>query len=275
MSFVFSILRPIFDTALLPFSGLHPLVGLTLMSLLFAVAVLLVVKATSDQVQLEAVKRRIHASLFEIRLFNDNFKAILRAVRDILRHNAHYMWLWLIPLLWLTIPMVLFLGQLQFHYGWRALEPGEKALLTVELAEGGAKPPVALEVPEGLVVETEPVWSAAEKELTWRLRAEEEGRYEIGVKMDGETITKAVEVAESGVRRRSPRRPSTDFLDQLLYPGEAPVPANAPMRAIEISYAPGDGGISGWDSELTWMLVLFVLSIVFAFALSKPMGVTI
>jgi hypothetical protein len=33
--------------------------------------------------------------------------------------------------------------------------------------------------------------------------------------------------------------------------------------------------MSGWDNELAWMGILFVLSIVFALVLSKPMGVTV
>jgi hypothetical protein len=245
------------------------------MSLLFAVVVLFVVKWTSDQEKLEAVKRRIHASLFEIRLFNDNLKAILRAVRDILRHNVHYMWLWLIPLLWLTAPMILFLGQLQFHYGYAPLPPGSSALLTVEVAQGGAKPAAELEVPEGLEVESLPVWVPSENELTWRLGAVTPGKYEVTVKLDGETFTKQVEVGEGGVARRSPRRPSSAFFDQLLFPGEAPLPADAAVRSMEISYGPANAGIEGWDNELTWMLILFVLSIVFAFALAKPLDVTI
>lgn len=274
MSSLTSILRPLFDTALLPLSGLNPLVGITIMSLLFAVAVLVVVKYTSDQEKIEVVKRRIQASLFEIRLFNDNIRAILRAVGDILRHNGHYMWLWLVPLLWMTVPMILFLGQLQFHYGYSAFKPGDTLLLEVEMKESGAKPLATLELPSGLVAETPAVWSPVNQELTWRLAVKEAGAHELAVVIDGEKITKEVD-ASDGIKRRSPRRPSTSFWDQVLFPAEAPVPAASAVASVEVNYPPGNGGISGWDSELTWMGILFVLSIIFALVLSKPMGVTI
>ncbi len=274
MSFVTSILRPLFDALLSPFSTLHPLVGLALASLVVTVLVLLVLKVVSNQDKIDAVKRKIHAALFEIRLWNDNPRAILRAQGDILRHNATYLWLWLIPLLVLIVPLILILGQLQFHYGYRGLEPGEQALVTVALESSGeAKPAVELEVPEGLEIQTRPVWVPSEGELTWRIAAVERGDYEIGVTVDGETFAKAVQVS-SDVRRRSPVRPDASFGSQLLYPAEAPLPKGGPVRSIEVSYPPANAGFSGWESEWTWMIILFLLTIVFALALRKPMGVT-
>ena len=75
MSLLNALLRVLFDAALAPFRGLHPLVGLTVVSLLVSIGMLLVFKRTSAQDQLAAVKRRIHAGLFEIRLFNDDMLA--------------------------------------------------------------------------------------------------------------------------------------------------------------------------------------------------------
>ena len=274
MSILTSILRPLFDALLFPFHSLHPMVGLSVASLVVTVLVLLVLKVTSNQEKIEQVKRKIHAGLFEIRLFNDNPLAIMRAQGDILRHNVTYLWLWMIPLLWLIVPLVLILGQLQFHYGYRGLEPGEQALVTVELKEAPeAKPAVELEVPEGLEVETRPVWIPSLGELTWRIGAREWGDYEIEVTVDGETYAKAVQVS-SDVRRRSPVRPDPSFGSQLLYPAEVPLPADAPIRSISVSYPAGNAGFSGWEWELTWMVILFLLTIVFALVLRKPMGVT-
>jgi hypothetical protein len=273
MPFVTSILRAVFDALLLPFRTLHPLVGLTLASLLLALLVLVVLKYTSRQEKIEAVKRKIHAGLFEIRLFNDDARAIVRAMGSILRHNAVYLALWLVPFLWMLPPMLLMLGQLQFHYGYRALDPGEQTLLTVELKEAPAsKPAVKLDVPAGLRVETPSVWVPSEKQLTWRIAAVDLGDYELGVEIDGQRYAKDVQVG-GDIRRRSPVRPGSSFFAQLLYPAEAPLPADAPLVSITVDYRPADGGI-GLDSELTWMLVLFVLSIVFAYALRKPFGVT-
>ena len=44
MSAVFGLMRPLIDAILFPFRGLSPLVGLTLVSLIFGVAMLVVLK---------------------------------------------------------------------------------------------------------------------------------------------------------------------------------------------------------------------------------------
>src|SRR5918995_3026532 len=132
------------DWVLAPFSMLHPMVSLTVASLATAAAMLFVFKRTSDQARLAAVKRLIHAGLFEIRLFNDDLLAILRAQLEILRHNATYLRLSLVPMLWVIVPLVLVIAQLQFHYGYAPLQPGDRALLKVQL-RGNSGAAVSLE----------------------------------------------------------------------------------------------------------------------------------
>ena len=55
------------------------------------------------------------------------------------------------------------------------------------------------------------------------------------------------------------------FLNQLLYPAEAALPAESPIRSINVRYADAEVSVLGWP--LHWMIVYFVLAIVFAFAL--------
>ncbi len=269
-----SILCTVFDALLSPFRELHPAVGLFVAAVPFTIAVLLVLKKTSNQRKIEAVKRKIHAGLFEIRLFNDDLRAILRAQWDILRHNGTYLALWLVPMLWMSVPMMLILGQMHFHYGYRGLGLYEDVLLEVELKNPSVtRPDVELAVPDGLTVKAGPLWIPSLGEVSWRLAARERGDYELGVTLDGETYTKSLSVSEA-VARRSPVRPSPGFLDQLLYPAEPPLPAAAPIHQIRLSYPPGDAGLPGWERTWTWMLVFFVFLIILALLLRKPLKVT-
>jgi hypothetical protein len=237
---------------------------------------LLVFKRFSNQTSIAAVKRRIHASLFEIRLFNDDLRAILRAQNEILRHNLRYLRLSLWPMLFLLPPLVLVIAQLQFHYGYRGLRPGERALLEVDLAPGvaaGSRPQATLDLPAGLRAETDAIWIAAQSQLVWRLRAERDGDYQLGVEIDGAPrVTKTVRVTPKTVRL-SPERVSPDFLPQLLYPAEAPLPANGPARAVRLSYPERDVSVLG--HPMHWMIPFFALSIAFAFALRGVFKVTI
>ena len=126
MSLINAVLARAFDALLAPFRQLPPIVGLAIVSLATAIAMLLIFRRTSDQRRLAAVKRQIHAALFEIRLFNDDLRAIFRAQGEILRHNLTYLRLSVVPMLWMIVPLVLGIAQRQVHYGYGGLTPGER-----------------------------------------------------------------------------------------------------------------------------------------------------
>ncbi len=281
MSALNALLRVFFDAILMPFSGLPPLAGLSVVSLVISVGMLVVFKATSNQEALAAVKRRIHACLFEIRLFKDDLPAILSAQTEILGHNARYLAYSLVPMVWMMVPLLLVIAQLQFHYGYEGLRPGERTLLKVHLSEGGApqisggaprKPAVDLDLPPGLRLDAPAVWIPSKREMVWRLVAEEWGDFEIGVKIAGESFGKSVLVSQE-VRRISPVRYEPGFFNMLLYPAEAPLPRNGPLESISLAYPEAEISLLGYETH--WMVVFFILSIVFAFMLRNRFGVTI
>ena len=271
MSIVNAVLTRAFDILLLPFAALPPLAGLAVVSLVTAVAMLLVFRATSDQRRLAEVKRAIHAGIFEIRLYNDDLRAIWRAQREILRHNATYLRLSIVPMAWMIVPLVLVVAQLQFHYGYGGIAPGEPVLVTVRLRDG-APLSAALEAPEGIRRQTPPVWLPGAREIVWRLAWPQDGDDDLRLRIGSETYTKALQ-ASDGVVRRSPVRLESGLLNQLLYPSEPPLPDEGPVAAIEVAYPERDMNVAGWDVH--WMIVYFVLSMMFAFALRKRFGVTI
>ena len=272
MSFVNAVLRPVFELALSPFRGLPAIVGLVIVSLLTAVAMLLIFKRTSNQEGIAAVKRRIHAGLFEIRLFNDDLGAILRAQLEILRHNLTYLRLSAVPMLWTLPPLVLVIAQLQFHYGYQGLEVGKPALVKVELQAAGddaswldaPRPSLSLQAPAEIGVETPGVWIPSMSEMDWRIRPESSGDYTVDVILDGQSYSKSVTVSDDVVLR-SPSRLARGFWNQLLYPAEAALPSGSPIRSISVRYPDASVSVFGWP--LHWMIVYFALAIVFAFAL--------
>jgi hypothetical protein len=271
MSVLNAILARVTDAVLAPLSALSPLVGLTVVSLVTAVVMLIVFKRASNQTRLAAVKRSIHAALFEIRLFNDDFRAIVRAQGEILRHNAVYLWLSVLPMIWVIVPLMLVIAQLQFHYGYAAVAPGEDVLLKVQLRRGSGDD-VSLDAHPAVRPATPAVWLPASSEVVWRLRAAQPGRYDLRIRVGAETHAKSMHVA-GGVVRRSPLRPNGSLLDQLLYPSEPPLPGDAAVSAISLGYRERDIDVLGWD--MNWMVVYFGLSLLFAVALKKPLGVTI
>ena len=277
-----SIFGVIVDLALFPFREMSPMIGLTCFSLAAGVGMLYVFKWTSDQKGLEDVKRKIHAGIFEIRLFSDDIRAIFTAQRDIFRYNFVYLRLALAPLLWMIIPFVLMVAQLQLHYGYEGLMVGEPVIVKVAMSgeravynglgvEGGVGSSVVeLEVPDGLRLETPRLTIRSLNQAEWRLVADEPGSYELGIRVGDQVYSKSVEVS-SQVVKRSPIR--TDrFLDQLLYPGEPGFPSGAAVSAIEVLYPEREVNFFGWDTH--WLVPFSIIAIILAFALKKPLRVT-
>ena len=284
MSAVNAVLRTVFDVLMSPFRSLPPIVGLLVVSLVAAVGMLLVFKKTSNQTKLEAVKRQIHACLFEIRLFNDDLPAILRSQMEILRHNLNYLRLSAVPMLWMIVPFVFIIAQLQFHYGYRGLTPGQDFIVKVQLKDGwetsaalapsqvSTRPAATLQAPPGLKVETPAVWIPSQRELAWRLRAEQWGDYDLALGLGGQQYSKTVQVSRD-VRRRSPARLERGLMNELLYPAEDPLPKGSPIAAITLGYPEGSVSVFGWG--INWLVLFFVLSAAFAFALRGRFGVTL
>jgi hypothetical protein len=280
-----SIAGAIMNAALLPFRSMSPMVGLTVFSLVSGVAMLYVFKWTSDQQGIDAVKRKIYAGIFEIRLFNDDMRAIMAAQRDIFRYNLSYLRLSLRPLFFMIVPFVLIIAQLQLHYGYEGLAVDEPVIVKVTLvapegagdaAESGSAaatrpaPDVQLEVPSGLRLDTPRLWIPALNEAAWRLVPEEPGEYELTIRVGSETYTKSV-VVSSRVVKRSPIR-TDSLLDQILYPGEPGFPADAGVASIEVMYPEGTVNFFGWHTH--WLVPFFIITVALAFALKKPLGVT-
>lgn len=280
MSILNSLLRPLIDTIQAPLAGSSPLLGITLWSIPTAWFALLVFKWASNQDRIAEVKRRIQACLFEIRLFNDDLRAIVRAQGEILRHVVHYQALALKPMIWILPPLVVLMVHLHAFYGFHALQPGDEALVSVEIQDGWQAPeesagsPVSLNAPPGVRLATPAVWAPALNEVSWRVVAEAPGDYELQFAAGDQHISKSLTVTDRVVRL-SPTRPDRSFLGQLEWPSEPPIPRSIPIRAIHVSYRDGDVNVFGWvlDSQYAWMIVFFVLTMVIAVALKGRMGV--
>ena len=286
MSLVNAALRAVFDSLLAPFAALPPIVPVALVSLVSGVFALLVYRWTSNQEALAAVKKRLFAHLLEVRLFNDDLRAVLLAQLRLLRENLTYLRLNLVPLAWMIVPFVLVIAQMQFHYGYEALEVGDRTLLVVDLADSGPeatpdgglapRPPVHLETPPGVTAETEDVWVPSLRQVVWRLRADAAGRHELVVTADGEAFTKSVSVESTEGRRwerRSPTRRRAALLDQLLYPAEPSLPRGGPLERIDVQYPAASISFFGLF-DVHWLIAFLILSLAFAFALRSRFGVT-
>jgi uncharacterized membrane protein (DUF106 family) len=278
MSLLNRALVQLFDLLVLPFRGMPAIIGLTVISALVSAGMLLAFARISDQEALDQIKRRITAGVYEIRLYKDDLRTIFSAQFMTFRHTLTYFRLSMVPMLWIMLPIVIVVVQLQFQYGYQPLQPGESTLVTVELTEEGAAAVaetdgrgVTLEAPQGVRVETPVVWIPSLREAGWRVSAESSGDHELVVHIGDENVTKSLRVSGT-TALRSPVRPS-GLLGQMIYPAERPLRGGSAVEAIRVGYADADINLLGWETH--WLIAFFILTMVFAFALAKPMGVKI
>ena len=259
-----------FDVALAPFDYLPAFVGLAVLALVTAIAVLLMFKWTSDQPRLTAAKRAMQAAIFEMRLFNDDLVLLFRAQADVLRHTLSYLRFSLAPTLWLLLPMLALLLHMEFRFGYSGLTAGDAVLLRAGVAD--TTRPVTLEAPAGITVETAAVYLPSEGEVVWRITPRATGTYELRVHAGGDVFTKTLVVSDA-VARRSPVRPGTGFIKRLLNPSEPPLPDAGGLTSITVAYPERPFTFAGWN--IGWSGVYLLLTLAFAFALKGAFGVTL
>jgi uncharacterized membrane protein (DUF106 family) len=275
MAFINSVLGKLFDVLLLPFRSLNPWAGMAFISLLTGLLMLFIYRLASNQAGIRAVKARIKAHLLELRLYKDNMSVTMKAQGRILAANLRYIALNLKPLLVMIVPLVLILAQLNLWFGAEPLAAGRPAILKVKL-----KPEVdllatefAVEAPQGVTVETPPLRIEEPREVDWRIRPADAGRFDLGVKV-GETVyRKEISVAGRPLEKVSPLKVQSNLLDQVLYPGEKPLPGGGPVETIEVVHPAKR--LSLFGLRLHWLVAYLGLSIIFGFALKKPFRVEI
>ena len=259
------------DAVLEPVAGLPPLAVLLALALATALAVLGVMKAVSNQAQMAAAKRRIHADLLEMRLYSDDVRALLRAQGALLRHNGAYMWLSMVPVIITALPLTLAIAQMQSWYGYSGLPMGQPALVTVDVHGAAPVSPPTLDA-SAMIVDGPAMYFPSLHQVVWRVVPRTTGAQLLRVAIDGAAVEKTLHVGD-GVARRSPSRESAGFLTQLLYPSEPPLPADGAVAAIRVDYPERAVPVFGY--ELHWLIVYVAASFAFVLALRGPLGVVI
>jgi hypothetical protein len=118
------------------------------------------------------------------------------------------------------------------------------------------------------------VHAATIHEVSWRIRAEEPGDYEILVHTGEGSLAKEIRVGEEW-GPTSPRRTGKGFFDLLLFSGEAPIPSSNPVTRIDVAYPAQDPPLSLFGFGVHWLVFFFVASLAFGFLFKKPFGVEI
>jgi len=273
MWYINSVLNSFFDLLITPFRGVHPLWYLFVFSLLTGIFMLLIFRYTSNQKKIKETKDKIKAYLIEVRIFNEDLGILLSAQKNLLFYNAKYLIHALKPLLFMIVPVSIILIQLQGWFGYKPLVIGESTILKVKVTDEGRKmiSNLSIKTDRGLVVETPPLRNSEEREVAWRIRANEIGEHTIIIKAQDYSFQKKVVISDKQLARVSPSVVGSSPLEIIFNPGEKPITKNPLIKRIEVGYPFRSIEILGW--RIHWLVLFFVFSIISGFAFKGVFGV--
>ncbi len=272
-----------FDALLLPFSGISPIWGLLVISIVTGILLVLLYGKVSNQRKIRAVKRDIAALLFESYLFRHDIRVSLRAQLGLLKKAGAYFLLAVPPVLILAIPCIFVLAQLNLRYGSDALSSKERSLIMkVAVSDKKDLSKITLEENTSVVV-TGPLRISEPPQVLWRIdeKPSTDGQAvsgltarEVAMRIEGNSNTWSIPVAVGGPVDKIPTRIASSPLAALLYPGASfPSEFSQVVRDISLSYPTKHFRVLSY--HLHWLLIFFVVSLVAGIIGGKIFGVSL
>ena len=264
LAFLNPICTAIADGVYTVLSPLPIWLGLTLLSAVTGVVLLIAFRYLSNQAAIGRARDEITANLLALKLFKDEIRVAFRSQWRLLKALLRLQGLMLVPILIMALPLMLGIAQMGIRYQWRPLRANEQTLIKLHLSPTHADVTQAELQPSSGVRDVVGPAPGGE-ELVWRVRGGEPGRHTLQFNVAGTLVEKEL-VVSNGFERVSAKRPGRRWTTQLLHPVEPRLDADSPVQSIEILY----GGVDSWVYGANWwILYFFVVSMAFAL-LFKP-----
>ena len=266
LSFINSLLSGFFGLIISPFANINPFWSLALFSLILAILMLFIFKYTSNQKKIKKTKNKIRAHIYELSLFKDELGIVLSAQKNILIQNLNYIKYALIPMIFMIIPIAIILIQLDSWYGHRPLSAEESTIVSLTISENREIPEtIGIESDKGLSIETPALRIPEQNQVDWRVRAIETGEHNLVLNVSGQEFQKKVIVGDKSLIQISPYVSTPGFWNVLLNPAQTPITKGSIVEKISVDYDRNSIDVYKW--QLDWIIIILVLSIVFAFGL--------
>lgn len=271
MSQALHALHALTELALWPFDRLPPWLALTAISVLSGVVMLWVLGKTSHQRGMERARDQMAAAIYEIRLFLDSPRRVLKAQARLAWWNLRYVLYMMPAVLVLMLPLGLLGIHLECRYGRAALPVGAPVVVTADLAPGADGRALTAEASGDLAVTAPVLFDAAERRAYVRVEARAPGAHTLRLALPGRpAVEKQVTAGLDG--SVSPQRAAG--LAHLWALGlEDPIPTESGIEAVDLPHPARDLTLAGLP--MPWWLYWLVLSMTAAFALRRRLGVVL
>jgi len=260
-----------FDALLYPFRRLPPFWGILFLSILTALAVLLVYRYVSSPGKIKKAKNQIKANILAIRLYKDFWKIILASFFKSLGWTARYFALNFGPVLLLSPVLFLLFVQMDVRYGMRPFRPGEEIVLKARLQQRPEAVQPELLASPAFRPRMKPVFLTALREADWRLSAEREGTSELRLRIRGNEYGKSLLIGRQQAALSNKKLARSSWA-HFIYPVEKMLaPAPGVLESLEIRYPPRYIPVLGLQTH--WLFDYLLLVLVIVLALRKRFGV--
>lgn len=249
-----------------------PILLVLLISVVIGLAMVIIFACTSDQKAIHVAKDQLKAHLLAVRLYQDQLPVVLRAYVRIIGGTGRYIRLAFRPLLFVIIPITIFIIQVDRYLGMLPMQPAQPFLVKVRTAAPDALNDLSLLLPPEVTISAPPVHVPADNEVVWRVVADKPGTYDVNVAAGGQNYAKRV-VVSSDVNRLSPVRLRDQFWERFFYSAEPALPDSSPVQSIAVTYLPREIGFA-W-TQWNWIVLFFVLSLVAGFIFKEILGIEI
>ena len=249
-----------------------PLAMVIVLSLAVGLLMVVVFGYTSDQKAIGIAKDQLKAHLLAVRLYRDQIPVVMGSYGKILRGTGRYLKLAFKPLLYVIIPIILLMVQVDRYLGQTPIPTNAPFLLTVYTTSNVVLNDATLDLPPEITTTAPAVHIPAENEIVWRLAGSREGRYEVKIADGGESVEKAVCIG-SGLARISTVRLRGHFWERTFSAAEQALPESSPIESISINYPDRHIEIAGYG--MNWIWLFFILSMVAGFIFKEILGIQI
>lgn len=269
---VFGFLFGLLQSAL---GWMGPFWALVIISFIAGVFMVWLFGKVSNQDKIKSTRNRMSAELIGLRLFKDDLKVFFTIQWHIFVWTLKYLRYSVVPMLIIMGPVIALLTQLNLHYAMAPLEVGEQTLVKATLRDASVLSDgtgITLRGSDALEIETVAVRAPTAGEVAWRVRGVSDGRFDLVLTVGEESIIKTMDVGRK-TGSVSQLRTGDGWIMNLLYPGEEPIAQGSVFESVEIIYPALDISFLGFG--MNWLILFFILSMVFGFALKGTLGVSI
>ncbi len=263
-----------FDAVFGLLERLNPWAGLIVVSVISGALLLLIFKGTSNQKALKSIKKKISGGFLEIRIYKDEPVLMIKALLNVFAADFAYLRHTIVPLIFMVVPVMLFLIHADMRYGSRPARPGETIVVSVfaDTKDMDGLKKIDMLLPAGMNETVPPVRIPESGEIDFAVKAGRNGDYKFKI-VSGDTEIEQVFICGTGVGRAAHSRVRGNAWTRLFNPAYPPLPPGVYIKEVRIEYPERIFSIAGF--HVNWMPIYFVISIVFGYSIKGLLKVEI